>query len=93
MQFFFPFNKEMHALARFSNYLDFNIKGICDYRYSGLIGASVNSLLGITNTRFIIEDIQKVDFGTVDTLILGHMAKYLKAVDKKYFRKYSKKSN
>lgn len=78
----FPFNKEMHALARFSNYLDFNIKGICDYRYSGLIGASVNSLLGITNTRFIIEDIQKVDFGTVDTLILGHMAKYLKAVDK-----------
>lgn len=73
----FPFNKEIHALARFSQYLEFNIIDICDLKYSGLVGASTSFLLGGLDKNYIVKDIFEVDFSNVDTLVLGHMERYL----------------
>ncbi len=43
----FPFNKEMHSLARFEDMLDFTISGFYDTKFSGQVGASINILQNI----------------------------------------------
>lgn len=44
----FPFNKEMHALIRYPELLNFKVTEVYDSKYSCKIGSSVNKLLDIT---------------------------------------------
>lgn len=73
----FPFNKEMHALIRFQQFLNFKIESVHDVKYSGRVGASCNKLIGLTegSDDYIIQDIDKISWSKIDTLILGHCAK------------------
>lgn len=68
----FPFNKEMHSLARFSDMLDFKIHGFYDVKYSCQVGRSIYELQNIEN-HTIIKNIDTLNWDeTFDTVILGH---------------------
>ena len=73
----FPFNKEMHSLVRFSDKLIFEISDIYDLRQSGRVGANIKNLVDDSELdsakNFIIKDIQKIDYSSIDTIILGHV--------------------
>lgn len=74
----FPFNKEMHALIRFPELLNFKITEIYDSKYSCKIGSSVNKLLDITkNNDYIIKNIDDLECDNFDVLIIGHCDKLL----------------
>lgn len=97
----FPFNKEMHSLARFDDLLRFDIYGFYDTKYSGQVGRSVSDLQKISYPKhdYIIQNIDKLDWNAdFDTIILGHTSLLSKAVKKNYeeeiiskCKKYGKK--
>ena len=68
----FPFNKEMHALIRFSHMLDFEIVEVYDTKYSAYIGAHTKQILNTEAADHQIKNIENVDWDCFDTLILGH---------------------
>ena len=81
----FPFNKEMHSLARFRDLLVFDIYGIYDTKYSGNVGKSMAELQGIEDYEIFVKDINEVDWeDDFDTVILGHTSTISKAVGKDY---------
>jgi len=71
----FPFNKEMHSLARFQDLLTFEIHAICDTKYSGVVGAPISKVLRTaTENDHKILNVDDLDWqGDFDTLILGHV--------------------
>ena len=78
----FPFNKEMHALVRFSNILSFHITDIYDVKYSLKVGSKTNILLknnDILNRT--IKNIENIDWKSFDTLILGHTKSMSKLIN------------
>ncbi|NMA67388.1 MAG: S8 family serine peptidase [Clostridiaceae bacterium] len=70
----FPFNKEIHALVRYHNMLDFAIEGVYDVTKSSRVGAHVSKFLHKekTDKEFVIQDIKNLDLSSFDTMILGH---------------------
>lgn len=65
----FPFNKEMHSLARFKDILDFEITGFYDTKYSGNIGKYLTE----SEQNETIMNIESLDWNDdFDTVILGH---------------------
>lgn len=67
----FPFNKEMHSIARFEDMLNFEVCGYYDTKFSRNIGKSM-SKFGINNPK-TIKSINKLDWNDdFDTVILGH---------------------
>jgi len=75
----FPFNKEMHALIRYSDLMNFNLVECYDIRYSVNMGKTVNKIIGINSEKdYKVEDIEKLDFGQIDVLIIGHLDRVIK---------------
>ena len=73
----FPINKEMHSLIRYSDNLECNIKSVYDIKQSGRVGAQLNKIIDNIHTsisNFIIEDINRIRYENIDTLIVGHMS-------------------
>lgn len=70
----FPFNKEMHALIRFREFLPFEIASVHDVKYSGKVGSSCEHLINakVTRKELIIQSIEKIPWEDIDTLVLGH---------------------
>lgn len=76
------FNKEMHALVRYSDILPFDIVGVYDTKYSGLLGSSTNDILEIKNkTTYIINDISDINYSSIDSIVIGHVEELTK-IDK-----------
>lgn len=74
----FPFNKEMHSLARYEELLDFEIVGFCDTKYSRNIGKPVTEA---ENSKVII-NIDDVNWNDdFDTVILGHTSIMSEAIN------------
>ncbi len=71
----FPFNKEMHSLIRFSDYLKFNIDSVYDVRQLGRTGTKTNRILNLSDKKnnFVIKDIGNIDYDNIDWMILGHL--------------------
>lgn len=71
----YPFNKEVHALLRFSEHLSFSITHICDEPLHGNVGADVDKMLfGEAKNLRIIEKLQNLwTCEDYDTLIIGHL--------------------
>lgn len=72
----FPFQKEMHALAEYSNMLPFTVSAFYDSKYSGNVGAQLSRLLNrpLENDK-IIRNISQINWDEFDTLIVGHCDK------------------
>lgn len=69
----FPFNKEMHALVRFSDMLPFTITEIYDVKYSPNIGMTAEQILNInSSSKTPIRNINFINWDNIDTLIIGH---------------------
>ena len=69
----FPFNKEMHALFRYHDLLDFSIAAVYDSKYSARVGADTRFLLKDEKALALqIRNIDSIDWDEFDTLILGH---------------------
>lgn len=68
----FPFNKEIDAMCRNADLLDFEIKGIYDSKYLGKIGEKIDyELLG---KECVVKDISQLDWNeNFDCFILGHI--------------------
>lgn len=68
----FPFNKEMHSIARYQDLLCCKIVGYYDVKYSGKIGKMIKELQNI-ELDVCIKDIMNLDWTEeFDTVILGH---------------------
>lgn len=69
----FPFNKEVHALARNEDMIHFKIMHYCDLKASGKVGAVVGEMVGC-DTKDLIIDFDKVEWNNdFDTVILSHL--------------------
>jgi len=69
----FPFNKEIHALARFKDLLDFQLVDFYSSRISGQVGKTASQILPNCDCKSVIKDIANIDWKSFDTLILGHL--------------------
>ena len=82
----FPFNKEVHAIARFEKLLSFNVIDYYSIRVMGNVGRSVSEYVnGYTNDK-CIKDINLIDWDNIDTLIIGHTDICSKITQKNYKR-------
>ncbi len=68
----FPFNKEIHALARNEALLNFNVSGYYDVRIAGRVGKKISSILPDCSNDKKIINIDDIGWSDFDTLILGH---------------------
>lgn len=72
----FPLNKEIHALIRYREMLDFEIVGIFSSKYLGYINKPVNNIIKNINDTSIIKNVESINWKeNFDTLILGHTDK------------------
>lgn len=69
----FPFNKEMHSLIRYDDLLDFNIIDVYDYKYSAHLNSTTDHIMKDNVKSFKIKNIEKIDWETFDTIIIGHL--------------------
>lgn len=78
----FPFNKEMHSLIRYFDILDFEIVDVYDSKYSMRVGTNTQKIMDDINVlNKIIKNIDKIDWDSFDTLILGHMDELMHATN------------
>ena len=69
----FPFNKEMHSLIRYEDLLNFNIVDVYDYKYSAYLNSTTNHIMKDNVKSFKIKNVEKIDWETFDTIIIGHI--------------------
>lgn len=70
----FPFNKEIHSIAAFSDTIDFEIIDYFDVKYSNNINKRVDKVVSYcNNNNKIIKSFQNIDWNSdFDTIICGH---------------------
>ncbi len=68
----FPYNKEIHSVVRYSELTAFTVVDVYDTRRSGKVGRKISS--PDNNAEYIIKNIEKIDFDSFDTIIIGHTA-------------------
>ena len=70
----FPFNKEIHSLARYIDQLKFEITDFYDIKYVGNIGKTTSQVIGgICHSEHRIKNYSEIDWNSdFDTLIIGH---------------------
>ena len=69
----YPFNKEMHALIRYVDRLDFDITGIADPVGKGLVGKDAGEAIGLPPVGVRIVPRLRDALKGADTLILGYV--------------------
>lgn len=86
----FPFNKEMHSLARFSDLLTFQIEGIYEPPLLRKVGLSVRDILKIDiNEDFNIKSDKEIDWESdFDTVILGHTGVINAVMNRNYTKEF-----
>lgn len=77
----FPFNKEIHSIARFVDTLPFELTGFYDVKYNGKIGRTISSILQCEVDHKIMNyEIINWD-DNFDTVILGHCKELSKIIN------------
>ncbi|MDD4494253.1 MAG: DUF1611 domain-containing protein [Eubacteriales bacterium] len=78
----FPFNKEVHSIARFEDMLPFKMLTYCNSKYLGNIGEVIGDIINSKNKNKII-DIDELDWtNDFDTFILSHVEHLSRLVKK-----------
>lgn len=85
----FPFNKEIHALCRFSSQLNFELCSIYNSKYLGNVGKNVSKILfNMPSSDLIISDIDKINWhDDFDTFILGHCDGIINLLGREFINK------
>lgn len=83
----FPWNKEVHSIARFHELLPFEIVGYYDVKYNLNIGREIKDLLKTQKTIGCIQNIDTLDWNAdFDTVICGHCTEISELVKKDYIK-------
>lgn len=82
----FPFNKEIHSIARYEELLNFNIVDYYTVRISGNVDRRISDVIKNNNNNKILKDIDNIEWNNFDTLILGHLDR-LSYIMKKDYKK------
>ena len=69
----FPLNKEIHSLAQFEELLVGTVAHYYSSKFAGNINYSIHSKIGHLKNERIIENIDSINWGDFDTLVLGHL--------------------
>lgn len=94
----FPWNKEIHSIARFHEMLPFDIEGFYDIKYNFNVGKKISTLLGLDKELGTVKNIDEINWeGNFNTVICGHCIELFKVTGKDYLseiihncQKYSK---
>lgn len=79
----FPFNKEMHAVIRYVDLLEFDLVDVYDIKYTLHLGLSTNALLKINGSKdYKIRNIEQLDYDSFDVFVLGHTDKLFSVSEK-----------
>lgn len=82
----FPFSKEIQSLLRYKHLLNFNIVDVYDTKYSARIGSTSTHLMKDNCIdSYIIKNIDKINYDSFDTFILGHMDEMSMALKEENF--------
>lgn len=69
----FPFNKEIHSLARYKTMANFSIAGFYDIKYIGNVGRKIGDVIGSLDDT-TINNYLDIDWNdNFDTIVLGHI--------------------
>lgn len=69
----FPFNKEIHALAKFEELLSFEINGYYDHRLSPYVNKKISDIMPYISNPKIIKEYDNINWNDdFDTVICGH---------------------
>ncbi len=79
----FPFNKECHSIARFEKDLAFAISDYYSLKRTGQVGKTIDQIIACNDNKRIVKDVEKIEWNTFDTLILGH-TDYLEQLSKRF---------
>lgn len=80
----FPFNKEIHAIARFEELLNFEIINYYTERITGYIGKKISDILIDCDNNKVIKNIDDINWDDFDTLILGHIGELSRITKRNY---------
>ncbi len=81
----FPFNKEIHSIARYENELAFSSCSYYDIKHKFIVGKKISQILHGVENDHIINDIDSLDWtGDFDMFICGHVLELEKLTGKKY---------
>lgn len=80
----FPFNKEIHAIARFEELLNIDIDNYYAVRITGYIGKKISDILPDCENHKVIKNIDDIRWDDFDTLILGHTDELSKLTKNNY---------
>lgn len=67
----FPLNKEVYSLINYSEMLTVDLVDVYDVKYSSNLGRNISSIEG--NVSYEVKNIDKCEYGSFDTLIIGHV--------------------
>ena len=86
----YPFNKEMHSIFRFRDYLPFEIEKVIDLPFLGNVNKDAGQVIGEEDSGIIIEsNFNTVINDTIDTVILGDLSELSRVYKKDLVKKYS----
>lgn len=68
----YPFNKEIHAIARFEDMLNFDVTDYYSTRITGQVGKTISDILSNCNNNKVIKNIDNINWDEFDTNIRSH---------------------
>ncbi|WP_313640720.1 S8 family serine peptidase [Paenibacillus sp.] len=84
----FPFNKEIHSIARFENLLTFDVIGYYDDKVFGNVGQTIGDLIDCKTKDNMVQNYHEINWnGDFDAIILGHLGE-MENLTKKEYQKY-----
>lgn len=85
----FPFNKEIHGIARFEHLITAEIKGYYDDKLFGNVGKKVSQLINCQSNDEIVHDYSTIDWNEdFDSVILGHLDEMENLTNKNYIKHF-----
>lgn len=84
----FPFSKEIESILNLHQYIEFEIAGVYDFKFSQNYNRKVKTL---NNKTFQVQSVNDINWEKFDTLILGHIDNYIKISLNKHIENLIKK--
>lgn len=82
----YPFNKEMHALVRARDHVDFKIVGVADPVGKGMVGKDAADVIGLSASGLRVAPRLSAALEGADTLILGYVDELSRIRKRDYLR-------